>query len=79
MDINDTLRRMRNSASGWTESNGEDLDYGDDMVSYFTAIDEWLSNGGFPPTSWSVQVDPQTQADDWGYSPADMQRLETER
>lgn len=54
MDINDTLQRMRHSVNGWTESETEDFDYADDMVSYFQAIDEWLSKGGFLPEAWNT-------------------------
>lgn len=50
MDPNATLRELReipNQEPDWAEH------YADRMVELIGALDEWLSNGGFPPDAWT--------------------------
>ena len=53
MDPNETLRRLRDWVAQ-IEKQGtlcdEDLA---EMAEYFSALDEWISRGGFLPCDWS--------------------------
>lgn len=56
MDVNETLRRLREAVAQWTLANGTDaaLHAADDAVQAFIDLDEWLSKGGFLPTEWNA-------------------------
>lgn len=47
MDPNETLRELRHLI----EINGEE-NFSEEIAEKFTALDEWLSKGGFLPADW---------------------------
>ncbi len=50
MDPNETLRRLRQV--GEELSRVEGVPAITEAVELFTALDEWLSRGGYPPADW---------------------------
>lgn len=59
MDPNETLNRLRRLTAIHTEwydsDNTEWVSIaicGNEIVELITALDEWLSRGGFPPQAW---------------------------
>lgn len=44
MDPDETLRLLREAAR---------QNDGDAAIEYFEALDEWITNGGFPPKAWT--------------------------
>jgi len=51
MDPNAALQQLRAQADAILSGGGN----ADTMAELFQALDEWLSNGGFPPQAWQVQ------------------------
>lgn len=57
MDVNETLRQIREIVQRETSRTGyvdpsqalDDLEF---LAGMFENLDEWLTNGGFPPADW---------------------------
>ena len=56
MDPNETLKRLREIVKRWHTDGDPNaiLDEFEEAVEQFTALDEWLSNGGMPPKDWGM-------------------------
>jgi hypothetical protein len=52
MDINETLRVLRDACSRNRDKEFMSDDDATTMVEGFDALDEWLSKGGFLPVDW---------------------------
>lgn len=61
MDPDEALAKMRDLTSRYgheDHGNDEDHDIALRMVEVFQGLDEWLTNGGFPPSAWGYELDP---------------------
>ena len=52
MDPNDTLSALRESVKNVYDGPGLSGDYVFELAEQITALDEWLSGGGFLPDAW---------------------------
>lgn len=57
MDVNETLRLMREALSEFEDTRGgydsAAINASSDMRDRFVALDEWLSRGGYLPADWN--------------------------
>lgn len=54
MDPNETLKRLRTIVyDGTNNIPGDRLASLDGMVELFSALDEWITRGGFLPAEWA--------------------------
>lgn len=51
MDPNETLRRIRESIAMW-HNGGLDTDQISELIEHVSALDLWMSKGGFRPAQW---------------------------
>jgi hypothetical protein len=58
MDVNETLRRLRQLIvdQELADSSEESAKLGWEAAELFRALDEWLSKGGFLPDDWSARA-----------------------
>lgn len=58
MDVNATLRVLRQAYSDYEDTRGNaqgpEIDAADRMRDAIVALDEWLTRGGFLPAAWSA-------------------------
>lgn len=54
MDPDETLRLLRATIAQMRVDEHPDIRkaHADEIAEYFEALDQWLSNGGFPPAAW---------------------------
>ncbi|MBF6064699.1 hypothetical protein IU500_24690 [Nocardia terpenica] len=54
MDPDAALRRIRQLVREVQQGNDNDesIDYLDELIDHWGALDDWLSSGGFPPAPW---------------------------
>lgn len=66
MDPNETLRMLRLTIKqvAVDEDDGVRLAHYREVVEYVTALDEWLSRGGFPPEAWREGTDAVGSSED---------------
>lgn len=58
MDVNETLRLLRQAYSDYEGTRGDvtgpEIEAADAMRDAAVALDEWLSRGGFLPAEWDA-------------------------
>jgi hypothetical protein len=57
MDPNETLKSIRDLAAEILRNDGYDRVAGDRLAEEVTALDKWLSTGGFLPDAWLDAAD----------------------
>lgn len=55
MDPDETLRLIRLTMAQMNVDTDPGVwkAHAEELVEYFTALDEWFSRGGFPPEAWT--------------------------
>lgn len=55
MDVNETLRALRDALQDWHRFDDpmDALNAADKVIESFESLDAWLSKGGFLPNEWN--------------------------
>lgn len=51
----DSLRSLAKAMQAPDADTGDQAEAAEEMAQLFESLDQWLSNGGFPPVEWTEE------------------------